>query len=54
MIEKIWADWIVSGHKIMGDVPAFYQTQVIQKLREYVEAGRITAEQFKALTSLEY
>lgn len=53
-MAKLWADNIIKGKKTFAEVPTKLVDPVEEKLCEYVEIGKITAEQFSNLTGKEY
>lgn len=54
MIAKIWRNRIEAGDKTFEECPARYKAQVLALMRQDVEDGIITAEQFEELTGQPY
>lgn len=49
-MAKIWRNRIIAGDQDFAKCPARYRPQVLSLLRQDVEDGVITAEQFEDLT----
>lgn len=53
-MAKIWRNRIEAGTQEFVNCPVRYRNDVLSLMREDVEAGVITAEEFKELTGIEY
>ena len=53
-MAKIWRNRIVAGTQLFEKCPARYKEQVEYLLRQDVENGVITAEEFEELTGIPY
>ena len=53
-MAKIWRNRIIAGDKTYDECPQRYKSQVLALLRQDVENGVITAEQFEELTGQPY
>ena len=53
-MAKIWRNRIIAGDQDFAKCPARYRPQVLSLLRQDVEDGVITAEQFEDLTGQPY
>ena len=49
-MDKIWANRLIAGTKVWGDVPAGRREGVKAVLLERVERGEITAEKYAEIT----
>ena len=50
----IWANRLIAGTKMWSEVPLTRKKDVRAELRDRVEAGTITEEQFMLITGEEY
>ena len=48
-MSKIWANRLIAGTKTWDQVPASRRDGVMAELRERVENGKITAEQYEEI-----
>lgn len=53
-MAKIWRNRLIAGTQIFEDCPARYRDAVIALLREDVQNGVITAEQFTEITNMDW
>lgn len=53
-MSKIWFNRIIAGDQLFEKCPARYREKVLELLREAVEDGVISAEEFERLTGLPY
>ena len=53
-MSKIWRNRIEAGDQLFENCPARYKSQVLELMRQDVEDGVITAEQFEDLTGEPY
>ena len=53
-MDRIWANRLIAGTKVWGDVPANRKNGVKAILAEDVADGKITAEQYEAITGEVY
>ena len=53
-MAKIWANRLIGGTKTWEQVPASRRESVLEELRNRVESGEITAEQFGEICGEEY
>lgn len=53
-MNKIWANRLIAGTKTWDQVPASRRAGVLAELRNRVERGEITAEQFGEICGEEY
>ena len=53
-MAKIWRNRIIAGDQEFSHCPTRYRSQVLSLLRQDVEDGVITAEQFEKLTGQPY
>jgi len=53
-IAKIWRNRIEAGTQSFSDCPEKYKDMVLDLMREDVQIGKITAEEFEALTGEPY
>lgn len=53
-MAKIWRNRIIAGDKTYDECPQRYKAQVLALLRQDVENGVITAEQFEEITHEPY
>ena len=53
-MAKIWRNRIEAGDQLFENCPKKYQAAVLNLMRQDVEDGIITAEEFEALTGQPY
>lgn len=53
-MNKIWANRLIAGTKTWDEVPTSRKTAVLAELKNRVEDGEITAEQFTEITGEVY
>lgn len=53
-MDKIWANRLIAGTKTWDEMPKSRQNGVKNILKERVETGEITAEQYQTITGEEY
>lgn len=53
-MAKIWRNRIIAGDKTYAECPQRYKAQVLALLRQDVENGVITADEFEELTGQPY
>lgn len=53
-MARIWATCLETGTKTWESVPAFRRTDVLAALGADVQAGRITADQYREITGEMY
>lgn len=53
-MDKIWANRLVAGTKTWDQVPASRKDAVLAELKNRVENGEITADQYKEITGEVY
>lgn len=49
-MNKIWANRLIAGTQTWDKVPESRKEGVLEELRNRVETGKITAEQFEEIT----
>lgn len=53
-MAKIWANRLIAGTKVWGEVPPERRAAVLAELRSRVHIEEITAEQFTQITGEAY
>ena len=53
-MDKIWANRLIAGTQVWGDMPTSRKTGVKAALTERVKNGEISAERYQEITGEEY